>query len=152
MHFRHSLKSMLISSVVNHVLSDKVVSVFNLSWITTSASSTGTLVNKAVTSKDRNSSSFSTCRPLISEAKSFELLTWCAFFLTSGDKILARYFAHSKVLDPIELTIGLKGMLLLFYAASGGHKNEAAGHTWGTVSYVVQPRSLPVSSFLSGCW
>ena len=65
----------MISSVVNDVLSDKVVSVFNLSQITTNASSTGTLVNKAVTSKDCNSSSFSTWKPLISEAKSFELLT-----------------------------------------------------------------------------
>ena len=57
----------MISSVVNDVLSDKVVSVFNLSRMTTSASSPGTLVNKAVTSKDRNSSSFSKRGYILSE-------------------------------------------------------------------------------------
>ena len=91
----------------------RVSSSCNLSVMTSSALSTGTLMKSAVTSYDTGFRAGGIYRPLSLSTSSLVFLMLWQFLPTRGVSILARYVAALDVILPQLDTICLRGVLFL---------------------------------------
>ena len=106
--FRQISGSVVIWFTDSSHLSFSVVSWFSRSFITDTASVTGILVNRAVTSKDTIFLSGGTSNSSIIFTNCVLFFTKCSVFPTSGLRMLAGNFAVLYVMLPILDTIGLE--------------------------------------------